>query len=291
MQRQLFSTCLFLSLTLGALAGRADPAPQKYRLREPKAAGDQYVFNWGMEMGLTVQAKTDDRNLGQLTFGNRHRECYTQQFLSVDQKGPAAIKRSYRLDRSTDTDPTGKSKQKVDALEGKTVLVRRTGDKTWAVARPRQLPPEDRKSILKELNDPDLEYVPEYEVAPGEEWTVDPKVAAKVFTGMEKAEIKCRFQDVIQMGGHPCARIRLNMDMVGHLPGWSGPSSMRLSGYVYQLIDLKRPLAREFSGPTTLSNVYTTKGKVVNMAGAGTMHVREVYHWVKVNGKAVGTSG
>src|SRR5436305_12183516 len=95
MKRLVLSLYLMGTVALVMSGARRVQAEQKYHLLGAPSAGDRYVFDAGMELGVTNTASADGRTLGQFKFENRHRERYTHELVSIGPKRPSACKRNY----------------------------------------------------------------------------------------------------------------------------------------------------------------------------------------------------
>jgi hypothetical protein len=212
---------------------------------------------------------------------------YQEKVIAADARGPSAIQRTYTVARGVFTDATGQEHRRASSLQGKTVVIRRQGDEVKVTTALGKLAPEDRKSLLDAVDHTDMDFLPDHEVSPGDEWTVDPKSMVKMLEGFDKADIKCRFQEVAAHAGYQCAHIQITMDLSGAPADAPGPIAMKLTGDLYQPLDLKRSLGVDLSGPVTLTARQAQNGVTLFFSGEGTMRIKEIRHWRKVNGKPI----
>jgi hypothetical protein len=147
--------------------------------------------------------------------------------------------------------------------------------------------PEDEKGIVEEFQQSGSPFFPEREVAPGEEWSVDPKIVAQALKGINKGEVKGKFEEVVPYGGRQCARIGIEMSLEGQPGGVPVPMTMKGSGKGYYALDVMRPLDLELSGPITMKGDTEQNGVRLQFDGQGMLQKKETHKWVKVAGKAV----
>jgi hypothetical protein len=227
----------------------------------------------------------------QVPFSVRHRESYREKVLAVDQKGPSAFRRTYTAARTVTTDPYLNETTKVSSLQGKTITVRRVGDQVTVTAEPGKLSSADEKAMTRELSHSEAEFFPDHDVAPGEEWLIDPHLMITLFPGMEKASARYRFQQVASHAGHPSAQLHVTMEAEGQDPDSGVPMTIKLAGDVYRALDLKRTVEEEDTGPITMEGHKEQNGMRIHYSGTGTMHVKETHRWLQVNGKPVKANG
>jgi hypothetical protein len=287
MQQRSTGRWLTVGLAAVTILAAGAGAQQKYRLRSVEQVGDLSRFESAMEMSIDMKLRAGDQPVPGLKFGNREVETYSEEILSVDPKGPSGLRRVYSVSRSTETDPTGVAKEKVSSLQGKTVAIRRRGGKVVVTSTPGKLAPEDQKPLLDDLDNDEAALFPNRDVAPGDEWTVDPRMAARIFDGVETAAVRCRFEEVTEYAGHQCARLRLAIDLVGHLEGMPGLLTMKLAGDGYYALDLERPLALDLAGTFTMEGKSTENGTTVVYTGDGTFRAKETTQWLKIGGKPI----
>jgi hypothetical protein len=278
---------LAVCLAAGAAATTAALGQQAYRLRDTYRPGDLSHVDTSMDMTMSIQATANGEQAPLLFFGRRDREKYSEQVLAVDSRGPSGVRRTYTVARGVDTDPNGSERKKVYSLQGKTVVLRRKGDQTAVSVTRGKISAEDQKSLQRSLKQSDMDMFPDRDVAPGEEWLVDPQVMSAAVEGMDKAEIRCRFQEIVPFAGRQCARVQVTMEMAGQPAGVPGPMTVKLSGDAYHALDLKRTIAVELSGPITMTGQKSENGLNIRFTGEGTMRLKETRRWLKVAGKPV----
>jgi hypothetical protein len=284
---------LILALAASLMAGSGALGETKYRLRDAYSPGDTCTVDNSMDMSvmLTVNVPGSGQGDQQLPFSVRHRESYREKVLAVDQKGPSAFRRTYTVARTVTTDPYLNETTKVSSLQGKTVTVRRVGDHVAVTAEPGKLSPEDEKSMTSELSHTESAFFPDHDVAPGEEWPIDPHLMIAFFPGMEKASARFRFQQVASFAGHPSAQIHTTMEVQGQDPSSGVPMTIKLSGDMYRALDLKRTVAEDDTGPVTMEGQKEQNGMRIHFSGHGTMHIKETHRWLQVNGQPVKANG
>ncbi len=280
---------LVLCLAPGIVAGAAAYGQQKYKLRHTAAAGDVCTVdsNTDLSLMLTVSAPGSDQGEQQLPFSERRRQSYREKVMAVDQKGPTVVRRTYTIARSVTTDPYLHETTKVSSLQGKTVTLRRVGNQVTVAAERGKLAAEDEKSLARELSHSEMEFFPDRDVAPGEEWPIDPHLLLAMFPGVDKADAQYRFQQVVPFAGHPCAQIHVTVEVQGEAPGTGVPMTIKLAGELYRALDLKRTVAEDESGPITVSGTKAENGVTARISGQGTLRVRETHRWVTIDGRPV----
>ena len=287
MKKQSVGRWLTLTLAVVSLVSAAS-GQQKYRLRDRYAAGDTSSVDSSEDMSLIVSVKANSEELTQFILAKRERDVYVEQTVATDSAGPSVLRRTYSVARGVDTNPmTGQEHQRTFSLQGKTIVIRRDGDVVKITADKGKVAPEDRRQLLEALDHTDMDLMPDHDVAPGDEWTVDPRFATSSLEGVRKADIKCRFLEVVQRAGRQCAHLQVNIDLDSQPENSPGSITMKLSGDLYQPLDLKRSLGVELSGPVTLTGREARDGVTYFFSGEGSMRIKETRRWLKVNGKAV----
>lgn len=285
-KRQAFRGVL-LALASAVLAGNAAFSQQKYRFQENSAVGDVSVSENTMEMTLDVKVTANGQELPPIKFLTREREKYTDEVLAVSKNQPTTVRRTYEIARGVETGPDGMQKPKVSTLQGKVITIRVEGDKVTLAPAKGKLAPEDEKAVVDEFKQPDSPFFPDREVAPGEEWTVDPKVVAQTLNGIDKGEVKGKFEDVVPYGGRQCARIAIDISVQGQPGGVPVPMTMKGTGKGYYALDFMRPLDLEMSGPITMKGDTEQNGVKLQFDGEGTLVKKDTRRWVKVAGRPV----
>jgi hypothetical protein len=280
-------TRFFLFLAAGLLAGSAALAQQKHRLRDVASAGDLAAIESNMDMSLTIRSMANGQEGPSFSFENRETEQYTEEVLSVSKGDATGVRRSYTLAGSLETEPSGEKKVNVSPLQGKTVTIRRKGSQVDVTAAEGELDDKTRKDLRFALDNHGRRFFPDRDVTPGDEWTVDPKVAARLFDGAEQAVLRGSFVEVVEHQGLRCARVRVNIDVSIREEGAPGPIRMNLEGDLYHALDLNRVLSLDVSGPVLMEGKIEEDGVVVELRGRGTTRMRVTQKWLKVGGKAV----
>jgi hypothetical protein len=291
MQRQPAARWLTVTLVVTSLAATAAVAQQKYRLRDTYSVGDHCTVESIVDANFNVSASAQGENALPVTVINRDRRKYNEVILAIDKKGPSSVRRVYTLARGVRSDLFGNPVDRGSSLQGKTVVLRRQGTAVTVKPVRGKLSPEDKAQLMRELAYSDLEAFPDREVAPGDEWTLDPRLAAQMHPGMQRTEIRYRFQEVVPYAGRSCARIHVTMDISGQPRNMPLPITLKLEGDIYHALDLKRTVALEYSGPMTAQGDTAPSGIRVSINGQGTMRVKETRQWLKVRGKPVTMKG
>jgi hypothetical protein len=293
-------TCRIHVLTLCLLAGAvatAAPAPRKYRLKETAAAGDRSTVEDRLQMSVTMRVQLPDRDgvtlIAQeppdLRFSTREFTKYTEAVLAIDKEGPTSVRRVYSAKRSVETDPGGNEEVKVSSLQGKTITIRRSGQKISVTPAAGRVAEEDRKELSEELDSPDVDFFPRHPVAPGDDWTVDPKAAATLFKGAERASMTGKFVEVVSYRGLRCARIGIHVEAAGSFGEEKEPMAMvmTLQGSIHHALEINRTVSIDMAGPVTVSSRLEEGGTSLKLSGEGTMRATLLHHWEKVGGQVV----
>lgn len=284
------SLAVGLLLTLSATQAQ-EPAPepvQKYRFRNIAAAGDSRSIDDLMDMSLDLVITLEGQEVPS-KFAMRSRQTYTEQILAAVKGDATVIRRKYTVHREAETTPDGMTKVKVSSLQGKTVTLRISGRKVTVTADKGKLAPADVKKLQEKLadNDDGDGFLPDRDLAPGEEWTLAPDLVRKMFKGMEKGEVKGRFERVFNEAGRSLAEFRLDLSLEGAAGGSPIPITMKGTGAAFFDLKLKRELGTRFGGPISLEGDVEQEGRKLRIVGSGLMDARQSVRWLKVAGKPV----
>jgi hypothetical protein len=291
MHRQPAARWLTASLVVTTLAAASATAQQKYRLRDTYSVGDQCAVETIVDVTFNVSASAQGESALPVSVVNRDRRKYSEVILAVDKRGPSSVRRVYTLARGVRSDQYGNPIDQSSSLQGKTVVLRRQGSKVTMKPDRGKLSPEDQSRLMRELAYSDLEAFPDREVAPGDEWTLDTRLAAQMYPEMQSTVIRYKFQEVVPYAGRSCARIHVTMDISGQPRNMPLPMTLKLEGDLYHALDLKRTVALEYSGPMTTQGDTSPSGIRVSINGRGNMKVKETRRWLKVRGKPVSAKG
>ena len=279
-------TGLLLTLSVSGAAQDTDPAPKKYRFRSAAAAGDVRTIDDRMEMQLELVMTVDGQELP-LKFGTRSREAYTEEVLAL-KKDAALYRRSYTAHRQAETTPDGQSKVVVSSLQGKTVTIRVNGRKVTVTAEKGKLAAADVKELQEKFSDDDdTEFVPNRDLTPGDEWTLPADALAKAFKGLDKGEVKGRFERVFEEAGRSLAELQFTLTLEGSPGGSPLPLHLTGTGTTFYDLKLNRELGSRFGGPISTEGELEQAGKKVRMVGSGLLDTHQTVRWLKVAGKPV----
>jgi hypothetical protein len=274
-QVQFFSFCAATLVCAASLAS----AQQKYQLQNHYAVGDTGDTQSTMDMKLEISVDINGHKYPPMPYSSRQTEGYRQTVLGVDTAGKlAAIKRSYVAAHEVETDSDGKSKTTASSLEGKTVTVRRVDGKVQ-VTSAAAIADKDRKDLMDALDNSSDEIFPKRGIAIGEEWTVESKSLARSLGGADKATVKVKLQEVGPHAGYRCAHLKLNIDVVSHVPNSKMQMTMQLVGDAYQALDIDKPVTFDMSGPITIKGSEKEGDQISTYNGHGTMSVHEAVKW------------
>lgn len=263
-------------------------AQQKQRLQDRSVVGDCFVVKSNFDMDMTLKSTAGEQELPSLKFASQEREKYTEEVLAAEGGKTSAFRRVYTQSRSVETDPNGEKKETTSPLQGKTVTVRRVGGKATVTATTGKLDEASQKSLIEDLEQGSMDFFPDREIGPGDEWEVDSGAVTKLFEGAEKATIKGRFVDEVQFEGHPCVRVHVTMDLQIKSPDMPVPAQLKLEGDLHHATDIQRTVSMEVSGPLTIQGETKENGAVITFTGEGTMRMKMTQQWLKAGGKPVG---
>src|SRR5262249_6913102 len=182
-------------LALAALSAAAAAPEPKYRLREVSAVGDLVEKTSRLPVSLRLKAPPGRKHSTMAAEGGEY-EKYREEVLAVDDRGkPVAVRRTYLLKRSVDLGwPVG-DRGRASSLQGKTVEIRREDDQVVVTALKGKISDADRRELAGAVDDANLRLLPDRDLGPGDEWTVEPARARALFRGATGATLKCRLQD------------------------------------------------------------------------------------------------
>lgn len=278
------AAALSLGLSLPLLAGSSVHGdPQKYRMHEQDVTGDEVVNSSSTDMFMNFTVKVEGREV-MLQTSSREREQFTESILGA-RPGATTSRRVYAVSRTAETGIEGKTVTKVSSLQGKTMTLRVADGKASITAISGALAPDDRKALLDGLVKR-IPFFPDREIGPGDEWSPDPALLAASFKGANNPRMKARFEEVVDCGGHPCARIHVEMTIEGKPEGSPLALSLKTSGNAYYALDIQRLLVTEATGPITAKGeVPGPDGKPLMMEATGTWTLKQSSRWLKIEGK------
>ncbi len=281
-----------LALTLSgsgaSRVGAQDPGATKYLLPDLSAAGDvrsvEDVLDMSMDMTVSVEGQESAAK-----FSQRSREAYTETIVAVDAEGaPTMVKRAYTVAREAETPPMGKTVVRVSSLQGKTVTIRIAGDQVAVTADKGMLAPEDVKELQGKFGkNAEPEFIPQRELALGEEWVLDGAALGSALKGLEKGGIRGKLERIFPKHGHSLAEVRFNMQLHGTPEGAPLPLTMKGAGTGIYDLTLKRERDMQFSGPVTTEGEIEENGHKLKLKGEGKMNASTKVQWLKVAGKPV----
>lgn len=276
------SCAIWLAATI-VLAQPAS-AQQKYSLVEIDAVGDVCTLNTTYKMAMTAK-RPDAKNGGseQTHYSNTMHRTYTATILAADHKGEATIvRRKYTAYQSVQDGPGGNEVLR-HSLDGKTVVLKRQGDKAIISVEKGVISAEDRADLVDVFSH-SVSYVPKQPISVGEAWDVDAAGLRRAF-GLEKgtASLQGVAAELVSFAGHPCIRIHYVGDFGGVLKDGKLNTHITLEGDGFYALDLKRLLATKLKGPITMHSTADDAGPSVE----GTITADETYDWLQVAGKPV----
>jgi hypothetical protein len=282
---------LLVTLTLGLVAASATAQdPVKLRLQEKTAAGDVAASDRLMEVNADLVVRAGEQELV-VPIVSRERKTYTETVLAADARGASSLRRVYTVARSQSSYGGEPPKVTTSSLQGKTVTLKRFGDRLVLSVLKGKLAPEDEKGLRRDLDPkrPELDFFPDREISPGDEWSPDPAVLRRMMDGAQKAEAKLKFVEITEFAGHRCGRFHATIDAEGTYDAGDRkmPITMNLSGDSYFALDLERWVSTELSGPVSMHGETTQNGMMITFEGVGTMRMKETNRWIKVAGKPV----
>jgi hypothetical protein len=276
-----------LALLLAASLASAAPAPQKYRLQDAAAVGDASTTDQSMTMGIDLTLLIGGSPAQTLKYGHHDQEKYTEWVLRMTGDRPTYVRRTYTVARSLESAPGADPKRTVFTRQGKTITLRQQGPRVVLSSPKGALAAAEAKELQSNFKPSGFTFFPAHAVAVGEEWTVDPAKAAKFFPGTTKAEMKGRLEEIVQRSGHPCARVRVTLDLQAEGKEYPGPLKASLEGDLFHAVDIHRTVALHLTGPITMKGKIEQEGASVDLDGDGTMDMSWTSQWLKVAGKPV----
>jgi len=277
---------LALYLILAALSESTAFGQQKYRLRDDDAVGDLSVTESSLSLRMDIQATANGQKSPTFQLANQGQEKYAQTVLALGKnRQPSAIRRTYTVARTVETEPGKSPQRKTLSVEGKTVTIRKSGGKVVVTVAKGKISAEDRKDLLDELEASEEEFFPKRDVAPGDTWTINSKQLAKAFGGAGRGTVRGRFIEVVSYAGRRCARIQIDLEVTTKAPGVPILMKLNLSGDAYHALDIQRTLAVTLAGPVTAKGQAREQGMTILFSGNGTVQMKMTADWQKVGGK------
>lgn len=297
MNRRLFCLSLAVFALFAATTASAQDKPasaKTYRLRDTSDVGDRLAVDSTFELNIQLRGTANGQNVPPFDVFQREHEAYVESILAVDpSKTAVAIRRTYSLARSAESIFGGEVKTNRSALQGKTVTLTRKADKVTVAADKGNLEPDQADRFREDVESaPDRTLFPDREVAPGDEWPLDPRIFLRAsLEGIDKAVVKAKFMDIVNYSGHPCARVEISLDSTFRLPDAPIEISIAARGEIYHALDLQRTLSVFMNGPVKAKGQDFRQGLTVYFTGDGSMESKDSYRWTQVAGKPVGVGG
>lgn len=287
-------TCL-LSVAVCLIVPDFARAQDKIRLTLKSVVGDvaQMQEDFRMDAVLTVTAAGASHPTT-LRYGSHQTEVYQESLLSKNASGRRdAVRRVYTVYRESIKKDSAekqdaKGKTTTSPLQGRTVVIQRKGRGVVVTSSGGKLPKDIRRQLEDALED-EPGIVPDYAVAIGEEWEVDPKKLARMslFKSDKDAVMKVKWLEVVPVDGHRCARLRVNMRF--KMPVKEGVDSQsELNGDMYLALDIERILRVNLQGPFTYTGSRAGDEDMLN-GFKGTTSVNIVMRWQKIAAKPIKT--
>jgi len=261
--------------------------PQSFRLKEVVSAGDVGTIVSSFDISVDARAQVLDQESPAMRTRNLQEASYTVTVLSADAKGnPTGAKLRFTRAKMMMQLPGRRGVTRTSPAQGKTVTIKKIGGKTTVSIDRGKLTAQDRAQLQEALDDDWSTVFPDYEVAIGEEWSIDSGVFARKALGSDAtATVTGQVLDVVQKQGRPCARARLTMEISGRPQGEPLDMSIKLSGELYFATDIKRVLVVNLSGPVTISGEIVQGGASLAIHGQGTSRLYYNSKWNKIAGR------
>jgi hypothetical protein len=280
------SILLLASCTLLLTAGAGAQQPQeKYTIVDTAAEGDVYAFESGWQVEVDTQSSLNDEPSHSDHLIRSSRTRYAGRVLGTDGPLPFALRRYYAIARSYSRLPGGADRVATSSLQGKTITLRRIGEKIAVTPNRGRLNPRDRTRLVRELADPRDPVIPDREVAIGESWTVDPEGVGRYFPGASHADMRVTLREVKPLAGRLCALLHLTVGLESKFGGL--PMKAQLEGDLTYALDLRRSLSLTLRGPVTVDWEKEAAGRRIHVKGEGTALVEQRYEWRKLAGAPV----
>ena len=145
-----------------------------------------------------------------------------------------------------------------------------------------KLSAEDETTLREKLTKESPPIFPNRPVGPGDEWTLDPAAAKRLFTGAESVSAKIKFVEILPYQGHRCAKLAFAVDVGGHIG--NGPVKMRMKLDItgYFAMDTQRGLVLDGGGPITGDGEVDQGGTKIKMSAQGTFKATQTTKWLAV---------
>jgi hypothetical protein len=277
------------ALLATVLTAAALEAQGRHPLRHTIAVGDRSIIEAISDTTLRLEASADGQAAPPIEATTRFREKYVEEVLALSGKAPAALRHQYLVARTSTPDPMGNPVVETSSLQGKTFTIKRQGGKVMISPPGAKLTADDRKRLMRTLEQIRIPFLPDREASINDEWPIDPDQAKLFFPQARTAALKARFEEVKPHAGYECARIRVTGDLDLTVEGIPGPVKAQITGDVYHALSIQRPVAIEFTAPLAVSTRTQQNGRSISITGEGTLTAKVLIEWQKVAGKTVAT--
>ena len=218
MRRNRFVSEIVCLLVCGA-PGAAQET--RTRLQARHAAGERFTLHRAEQTEGRARITIEGEEKPQEHPVSSLQESLTQnRVLEVDDGKVRALERKFDKHRSETRAAGVERPEKVKSpLEGKTVVLRRDGDRT-AVERAEKIPAEELAGLALDP-DPFLLSLPADEIPVGHKWEIPQETLVTFFSRGEpgvtytKAKAECRFEKIEPRSGADCAVVRVSLEVEG----------------------------------------------------------------------------
>src|SRR5438105_4778148 len=111
------------------IPGASTPRQQKYRLISIDEVGDRYAVDDLLQLSAKIRVTGAGQGEQTVTLTAKSHEQYTEEPLASVRGRMTAYRRTYTISRSEATGLDGKLKSRTPSLMGRTITVRRVGEK------------------------------------------------------------------------------------------------------------------------------------------------------------------
>ncbi len=248
-------------------------AQEKVKLELRAKKGDKYTH--------TSKESNDGKIL--ITFGGmeiaqevkeREVRTYTDEVLEVEGVQPTKVRRKHGEWHQSKTAPGQEEPTKTDkALAGKTIVLKKAGDKTEYEGAEGIPAAELKKNRLR--HDAMLAGLPADPVAVGTTWPIDEKKLKEDFAddgegGMEITALKAtgKLEKIEDHKGVRCAVLLIDITGDGILMGQKDLAiKLKLKAWIWLALDSGRPLTMKGDGTGDLAGELEQDGNKVKMDG------------------------
>ena len=271
-----------LSIAADWARAQEETAPAPIRFRPVWERGDVVVREQVLVVDVELTGSAPGQPEQNFTFNYSMEDTAREEVVAATNRLPTALKRTWSLFRMSASGP-GVSIDQTLPLQGKSAMLRRTGNKIQVTSAVK-LTPEQTNALKATYILPHVEMLPNRPARPGYAWRLDPK---GLFMQGKTGSVRCRFAEVVEFEGHPCARIEVSGQVTQRLPTLPGPMRSGMTGDVHYALDLQRLMQVSLGGPVSMTGKTKVNGVTHTVRGEGTADATLTNRYLKIAGKPV----